>query len=437
MTNRYPLVTARGERIVFAYGLRTPFVRQATLFDGMTAIDLGQTLVTELLSRYEINPAVIDLLVFGQVIQMPQAPNIARELVLTSGLPVTTDAFTVSRACATSFQSVASVAERMVAGGSRIAIAGGADSSSMIPFTLSRKLASWLLHFNKSRTWQKKMSLLGKLRPSDFRPNPPAVREHTTNLRMGDTAEQMAKRYQITRQQQDYFAWHSHQKAAKSWAAGELREQVMATFSPVTNQLVVKDNTLRLAATLDDYAALKPAFDTRYGSVTAGTSTQLTDGAAAVVMMTESAASEQGITPLGYLRGYAFSASHVKQDMLLGPLYAVPKALASAGITMKDLQWFEMHEAFAAQVLSNALLFSNPELSRHYTEINETAGEIDQAIFNCQGGALAYGHPFAATGCRMITQALHGLKKKGGGLGIVSACAAGGLGAAMVLEVDA
>ncbi len=367
---------------------------------------------------------------------MPEAPNIAREIVLASGLGVQTDAYSVSRACATSFQAVANVAESLLAGTIQAGIAGGADSSSVLPIGVSKKLGRVLVDLSKAKSFSQKMKLFSQLRPRDLLPVPPAVAEYSTGLRMGDTAEQMAKSYGITRQQQDALAHRSHQRAARAWQEGRLADEVMTAFVPPWRKAFQQDNNVRTDSTLEDYTRLRPAFDRQHGTVTAANSTPLTDGAAAVVLMTESRAKELGAAPLGYLRSYAFTAIDVRQDMLLGPSYASPLALDRAGITLNDLTLIDMHEAFAAQTLANLKMFADERFAREVLNRPHALGEVNEEKFNVLGGSIAYGHPFAATGARMITQTLNELRRRGGGLGLVTACAAGGLGEAMVLEAE-
>ncbi|WP_158782532.1 acetyl-CoA C-acyltransferase FadI [Pantoea sp. BAV 3049] len=436
MRKALPLQTGQGDRIAITHGLRTPFARQATALHGIPALELGRMVVSELLARSEIPPEVIEQLVFGQVVQMPEAPNIAREIVLSSGLSVHTDAYSVSRACATSFQAVANVAESLLAGTIQAGMAGGADSSSVLPIGVSKTLGRVLVDLSKARTFSQKMKLFSQLRPRDLLPVPPAVAEYSTGLRMGDTAEQMAKSHGITREQQDALAHRSHQRAARAWEEGKLAGEVMTAFVPPWRNALEKDNNVREQSSLQDYAKLRPAFDRKHGTVTAANSTPLTDGAAAVVLMTESRAKELGIAPLGYLRSYAFTAINVWQDMLLGPSYASPLALDRAGITLYDLTLIDMHEAFAAQTLANMKMFADERFAREVLNRSHALGEINEEKFNVLGGSIAYGHPFAATGARMITQTLNELRRRGGGLGLVTACAAGGLGAAMVLEAE-
>lgn len=436
MSTALPLLTRQGDRIAITHGLRTPFARQATELHGVPAIELGRMVISELMARSELPAEAIEQLVFGQVVQMPEAPNIAREIVLGSGLGVHTDAYSVSRACATSFQAVANLAESLMAGTVQAGIAGGADSSSVLPIGVSKKLGRMLVDLNKAKTLSQKMKLFSQLRPRDLLPVPPAVAEYSTGLRMGDTAEQMAKSHGISRPQQDAFAHRSHQRAARAWESGKLNGEVMTAFVPPWRKAFEQDNNVRLQSSLEDYARLRPAFDRQHGTVTAANSTPLTDGAAAVVLMTESRARELGIVPLGYLRSYAFTAIDVWQDMLLGPSYASPLALDRAGITLNDLTLIDMHEAFAAQTLANLKMFADERFAREVLNRPHALGEVNEEKFNVLGGSIAYGHPFAATGARMITQTLNELRRRGGGLGLVTACAAGGLGAAMVLEAE-
>lgn len=430
------LETASGERIAVVAGLRTPFAKQATAFHGVPAVDLGKIVVNELIKKTEIDPSVIDQLVFGQVVQMPEAPNIAREIVLGTGMNVHTDAYSVSRACATSFQSTVNVAESILAGVVDVGIAGGADSSSVAPIGVSKKFARMLLDLSKTKTFGQKLSILKNLRVKDLLPVPPAVAEYSTGLSMGQTAEQMAKTHGISREDQDALAHRSHTLATQCWAEGKLANEVMAAHVEPYKSFIEKDNCIRENSELSAYAKLRPVFDRKHGSVTAANSTALTDGASAVLLMREGRAKELGYKPLGYIRSFGFAAIDVWQDMLMGPSYATPIALKRAGLELKDLDLIEMHEAFAAQALANVKMFASDKFAQDHLGRDKAIGEIDMDKFNVMGGSLAYGHPFAATGTRLITQVLNELNRRGGGVGLTTACAAGGLGAAMVLETE-
>ena len=436
MTKTKTIATPSGQRIAVVAGLRTPFAKQATAFHGVPAVDLGKMVVNELLKKNEVDPAIVDQCVFGQVVQMPEAPNIAREIVLGTGMNVHTDAYSVSRACATSFQSTVNVAESIMAGIIDVGVAGGADSSSVAPIGVSKKFARTLLDLSKTKTFGQKFNLLRQLRLKDILPVPPAVAEYSTGLSMGQTAEQMAKTHQISRADQDALAHRSHTLATESWAQGKLDGEVMSAHPEPYKTFIEKDNCIRENSELAAYAKLRPVFDRKHGSVTAANSTALTDGAAAILLMREDKAKELGYKPLGYIKSYAFAAIDVWEDMLMGPSFATPLALKRAGMELADLDLIEMHEAFAAQALANMKMFGSNKFAQTHLGRDKAIGEIDMTKFNVMGGSLAYGHPFAATGARLITQTLNELNRRGGGVGLTTACAAGGLGAAMIVETE-
>ena len=436
MSAKQTVTTRGGDRIAIVAGLRTPFAKMATYFHGVPAVDLGKMVVNEMLTRHNLDPKLVDQLVYGQVVQMPEAPNIAREIVLGTGMNVHTDAYSVSRACATSFQSTVNIAESMMAGTVEIGVAGGADSTSVSPIGVSKNLARALTDLQKTKTLGQKWGVIKKLGFKDLLPVPPAVAEYSTGLSMGQTAEQMAKTHQISREDQDALAHRSHSLAAQNWEAGNLDAEVMTAYAEPFKGALEKDNNVRFDSKLEGYAKLRPVFDRKHGSVTAANATPLTDGASAVLMMTESKAKELGYKPLGYIKSYAFAAIDVWEDMLMGPSYATPIALDRAGMSLNDVTLIEMHEAFAAQTLSNVKMFASDKFAQEKLGRSKATGEIDMDKFNQMGSSIAYGHPFAATGTRMITQMLNDLNRRGGGTGLLTACAAGGLGAAMIVETE-
>lgn len=428
---------AKQDRVAIVSGLRTPFAKQATHFRGINAIELGKMVVNELMVRSELDPKLIERVIFGQVVILPEAPNIAREIVLGTPMNVHTDAYSVSRACATSFQTVASLADSISLGDVSIGIAGGADSSSVVPIGVSRKLQLALVDLQKAKTVGQKLSIIKGLRFKDLLPVPPAIKEYSTGMTMGENAEQMARDRGITREEQDALAHRSHTLAAQAWEEGKLDDEVMTAYAePYTKAPLHRDNIVRFDSSLEGYAKLRPAFDRKYGTLTAANSTPLSDGASAVLMMKESQAKALGYEPLGYIKSYAFAAIEATHDMLMGPSYATPMALKKAKMQLKDLDLIDMHEAFAAQTISNIQAFGSTEFAKEKLGQRTKIGDIDMDKFNVLGGSLAYGHPFAATGTRMITQTLRELKRRGGGVGLTTACAAGGLGAAMILEVE-
>ncbi len=423
-------------RVAIVAGLRTPFAKQSTAYKSVSALDLGQLVVAELLARTGISPKTIQQVVYGQVLPSIAAPNIAREIVLATGMPRDIEAYSVSRACATSYQSTVNVAEAIMAGAIDCGLAGGADSSSDVPILVSKKLSSALLDASKAKTLPQRLRAFSKLSAKDLLPVPPAIVEFSTGLSMGESAEKMAKENGIPRDEQDRVAHESHVRAARAWAEGRFDGEVMTAYVPNGKGVVpfAKDNNVRESSDLASYAKLKPAFDRKYGSVTAANSSPLTDGASAVILMREDKAKAEGLTPLGFVRSYAFAALDPRGQLLMGPSYASPIALDRAGVTLSDLTLIDMHEAFAAQVLSNTRAFASKKWAEDHLGRSEAIGEIDPEKLNVTGGSISIGHPFAATGARQITQTLRELGRRGGGLGLVTACAAGGLGAAMVLE---
>ncbi len=424
------------ERVAIVAGVRTPFARQLTHFKSTNAIDMGKMVVSEMLTRSELDLSLVERVVFGQVLIHPEAPNIAREIVLGTGMDVRTDAYSVSRACATSFQSTVSIAESIMAGAIQVGVSGGADSSSVVPIGLSKKFSAMLLELSKAKFFSQKLKILSQLRPKDLAPVPPSVKEYSTGLTMGQNAEQMARDHNISRIEQDTLAHRSHTLAAEAWNSGKLDDEVMTAYVEPFKDSLSRDNTVRFDSKLDGYAKLRPAFDRQHGTITAANSTGLTDGAASLLLMSESRAKELGYEPLGYIKSYGFAAIDATKDMLMGPSYATPIALDKAGLKLSDLTLIDMHEAFAAQTLCNVKAFASKQFAKEKLNRNDAIGEIDMDKFNVLGGSLAYGHPFAATGARMITQVLRELKRRGGGLALTTACAAGGIGAAMILEVE-
>ena len=423
-----------GKRIAIVAGLRTPFTKQGTVFKDLPARDLGKMVVSELLQRTGLDSDNVEQVVYGQVIPTPTAPNIAREVVLGTGMSAEVDAYSVSRACATSYQSVANVAEAIATGGISCGLAGGAESASDVPITVSKRLATALVEANKAKNLPQRLAAFKRVRWRDIVPVPPALREPSSDYSMGEAAEKMAKENGITRQAQDEYAHRSHENASRAWAEGFFDDQVMRAYVPPDYDVTGKDNLVREQSDLTKYGTLQPVFDRRHGTVTAGNSSPLTDGASALVLMREDKAKATGYSSLGYIRSYAFAAIDPNWQMLMGPSFATPIALDRAGVTLKDIDIIDMHEAFAAQVLSNTQAFESKVFAEEKLNRSQPIGEIDWTKFNVSGGSISLGHPFAATGARQIMQALKELKRRNGELALCTACAAGGLGATMVLE---
>jgi len=429
------LIGLRGTtRAVVVKGLRTPFVKAGGVFNSLTSLDLGAAVVRELVERADIDPAEIDQIVFGQAIPTLLAPSIAREVGLASALPRATEAHTVSRACATSIQAFTDVASAMALGVSQVAVAGGTESMSDVPIFTSRPLSRALVKASRARTLPERVRAFAGLKPKDIVPVPPAIAEYSTGLTMGQSAEKMAKENHVSRTWQDEIALASHQRAAAAWKDGVFDAQVMhVPIPPSYTATGTTDDIVRHDSSLEALARLKPVFDKVHGSVTAGNSSPLTDGASALLVMREDRAKALGLQPLGALRAFAYAATDPGDQLLQGPAYAAPVALDRAGMTLKDIDLVEMHEAFAAQVASNLQAFASPEFAR---KIGRSAplGEVDPDRLNIHGGSIALGHPFGATEARIVMQALDALARRDKRTALCTVCAAGGLGAALVLE---
>ncbi len=424
---------SKGKRVAIVAGLRTPFAKQLTAYRAMSALDLGKLVTAELLSRVALDPHEVEQVVYGQVVPSVNAPNIAREIVLGTGMPKNIPAHSVSQACVTSMQATTAVAEAIAAGTITCGIAGGADSSSDVPITVSKRLADALIKASKAKTLQQRLAIFSDIRPKDLVPVPPSPKEPSTGLTMGQSAEKMAKENGITREAQDKFAHRSHANALKAWNEGKLDDEVMEVFAPPYKESIRRDNLVR-EGELAGYAKLRPAFDRKHGTITAASSSPLTDGASALLIMREDKAKALGYKVLGYIKSYAFAALDPNEQMLMGPAYATPLALDRAGVTLKDMDLVDMHEAFAAQVLSNTQAIESDTFAKEKLGRSEKIGTIDWDTFNPIGGSISFGHPFAATGGRQITQTLRELKRRNGKLALITACAQGGIGGAMVLE---
>jgi acetyl-CoA acyltransferase len=434
VTRREDLKGKHG-RVAIVDGCRTPFSKAGTVFRDMDVVDLAGAAAAELIERSAVDPAAIELSVFGVVVPALHAPNLGREVVFRTSLPMGVPGVTVNLACASSTRAITFVAEAMLAGECEVALAGGAESLTNVPIQFSRRAAHAFLELSKARTMGQRLAILSKLRPKDLAPVAPAIAEYTTGMSMGDSAEKMAKENDISRRSQDEIALLSHQRAAAATADGRLAAQIAPVFPPPRyDQTVAQDNGIRADSSLEALAKLKPVFDRRYGSLTAGNSSPLTDGGSAVLMMSEERAKALGYQPLGYLRAYAYAAVDPREQLLQGPAYAAPAALDAAGVKLGDVDLVEMHEAFAAQIMSNLKAFASPRFAREELGRSAPIGEVDLERLNVTGGSIAIGHPFGATGARVVMQLLYELRRRGQNLGLLTVCAAGGIGFAMVVE---
>lgn len=395
-------------RVAIVAGLRTPFARRGGGLGGLTALELGVACVRELLARSGL-AREIERVVFGQVVPSLHAPNVARELVLDAGLPPTVDAHSVSRACTTSYVATIELARAIAAGDIDCGVCGGTDSVSDVPIAVSKPLARALIANRRARSLGERVRAFAALGPADLRVEPPTLVERTTGLTMGEHAELMGAEASIDRAAQDAFAARSHARAAAAWRDGRLAGEVMAMPG------VERDELVRPGVTAASLGKLKPLFD---GTITAGNASPLSDGASAAILMRDDKARALGLRPLAWIRAAATTAVDPHRQLLGAPVTALPRALERAGVTMADLALLDLHEAFAAQVLAVA----------------QALGGVDWERANVLGGSIALGHPFAATGTRQLIQISNELGRRGGGVAAIAACAAGGLGAAIVIE---
>jgi acetyl-CoA acyltransferase len=415
-------------------GLRTPFAKANTVLKDARGVDLARHVARELLYRTELEGHLVDEVIWGQVVPSPLVPNVAREVSLLPQFPPSVPAYTLNRACASGAQAVQNAADQIAVGHADIILAGGVESLSDVPVLHSRRMSGILVEASKARSLGARLRVLSKVRPRDLIPVSPAVAEPSTGESMGQSAEKMAKENHISREAQDRTALMSHQRAAAAMADGRMTAEIAPWFGGAgMDEPVATDNGIRTDTSLEQLAALRPVFDRRYGTVTAGNSSPLTDGAACVLLMAEDRAHALGYQPLAFVRSYAVAAVDPGWQLLMGPALAVPRALARAGLSWGDIGVLEIHEAFAAQVLSNVQAWSSAEWASRLG-LPGPVGEVDWERTNLMGGSIAVGHPFGATGCRIITSLAHEMNRRDVQFGMLSICAQGGMGYAMILE---
>lgn len=424
------------KRVAIVAGVRSPFCRANGAFNDIEVDDLGAYVVRELIARSGIDPKQIDELIFGNVIEPPSSTNVARIIAVKSGLPVNMPAFTVNRNCASGLEAVVSGMNRILLGDSQIVIAGGAESMSSFPVTFSKKMRDFLVAFNRAKTWKQRLSILFSFRPSFFKPNTPTISDPLCDLSMGQTAENIIREFRIPRVEQDQFAMMSQNRAMNATTNGRLAEEIVPVpIPPKYNKVQQVDDGPRANQTLEALTKLKPVFDKANGTVTAGNASQVTDGAVALLLMSEDKAKELGYTPLGYIQEYA-SAGVAPSRMGLGPAFAISKILKKSGLKLSDFDLIEINEAFAGQVLAARKALASDEFAKKELGLDSAVGEIDLEKLNVNGGAVALGHPLGASGARLILTLLLELKKRNKRLGLASLCIGGGQGEAAILSTD-
>ncbi len=422
-------------RVALVASCRTPFAKSGEVFKDLSALDLAKVAVQGLIERSEIDPKLVGTLVMGQVVPSIKAPNLGRETGLGAGLPKNVPAHTINRACASSNQAIADVASAILMGHIDVGIAGGAESLSSVPILHSKGMANALVAASKARSLGGRLGAFSRVRFKDFIPDAPAIAEPSTGLSMGQSAEQMAKDNGISRAEQDQIAFNSHQNAAKAREDGRLGREIEPVHVPPKYAVTASsDGLIRADTTMEALGKLKPVFDRRFGSVTAGNSSPLTDGAAAVLLMSEDRAKSLGYVPLAYIKSWAVAAVDPAWQLLMGPALAIPLALDRASLTLGDMDLIEMHEAFGAQVASNIQALESETFARERLGRSSRVGVVDRARLNVCGSSLAIGHPFGATGARITGTLGHEMTRRNAKFGLISVCAQGGMGFAMVLE---
>ncbi|MEW6731450.1 MAG: acetyl-CoA C-acyltransferase [Acidobacteriota bacterium] len=421
-------------RVAIIAGCRTPFMKASGAFQHMTALDLGKACVRELVNRTDINVKEIGEIVYGTAIGKPSTPNIAREIGLTIGIPKSVPAHTVQMACATGVRAIASAAASVALGHAHIAIAGGAESLSDTPIMVSEPFRRIVMEANGKKTQEEKMYTMMQVKLQDMLPVPISISEPYTGLTMGEHCELMNREWGVTREEQDDYAYRSHLLASRALADGRLKAEIATVFPATDYKAVSEDDIIRRDPDRAKIASLKPAFDKQFGTITPANSSPLTDGASAVLLMSEERARALGYRPLGYIKTYAFAGLDPDAGLLLGPAYATAKALAQAQLSLKEMDLVDMHEAFAGQVLCNLRAFASRKFAEERLDRSEAIGEVDMERFNVCGGSISVGHPFGATGARILTTLANEMNRRNSQYGLLTVCAGGALGATLIVE---
>lgn len=421
------------DRVVVVSGVRTPFVRARSVFKKMPPSALGGAALRETVARAGVDPKLIEEVYFGIVSAPAEGTNVSREALFDSGLPSQISATTVNRYCASAAEAIGAIAAKISAGHIDMGLAGGVESISSIRAIFSQEATDFFQDFARAKTAGQKLSMLSKFKPGLLAPHAPGIKEPTTGLTMGQSADLMAREFKVAREEQDKYAVDSHLKAHNAWERGFYRSHVMAVGTP-DGKVIDRDTDVRADTSVEKLATLKPVFY-KDGTITAGNASPLTDGASAVLLTRESRARELGLPILGAIRSYAVASVDIqKEPLLIGPAFAIPQALKKAGISWNDLDIIEMHEAFAAQVLATIRAIESKEWAKEKLGMDRAIGEVDRSRLNVNGGSIPLGHPFGATGGRMVLQTLHELRNRKKNLGLISICAAGGMGQVLVVE---
>ena len=420
---------------VIVGGIRTPFVKAGDAFNSVEAPELGRLAVREVLDRFNVSADIVDEVICGNVASPANAANVARVIALRAGIPKDKIAHTVSRNCASGMESVTQALDKVTAGQADCVVAVGVDSMSNIPVMWKKSMAEKLFRLSKAKSAFAKLKGLASFKPADLAPQigiKMGLTDPVVNMMMGDTADKLAREYHISREEQDEFALRSHQRAAAALAEGRLASETMPVFPPPKSTPVTQDIGPRDNQSLTALAKLRPFFDRKWGTVTVGNACQVTDGAAALIVMNADKARDLGLEPIAKIRSYAYAGCDPER-MGLGPVYSSARALKRAGLSAGDMQLVEINEAFAAQVIACLHGFKTPPAGCPHADEN-VLGEISPDILNVNGGAIALGHPVGATGTRIILTLIHELGRRDANLGLATLCIGGGQGGAVVVE---
>jgi len=429
---RKSILDRTGKNIVLVDGVRTPFLMSGTDYSRLMPHDLARHALLGIAKKTGIPKELVDYIIYGTVIQEVKTSNIGREAALAAGYSNKTPAHTVTMACISANAAMTTGIGLISAGVYDIIVAGGVEFMSDVPIRLNRKMRSLMLKANKAKTLPQRLQLLLSIRPSHFIPELPAVAEFSSGETMGHSADRLAASFGASRQEQDEYALRSHVLAKQAQEKGYLSDMLPIKVSGV-DKTVDKDNGIRVS-TPEQLAKLKPAFIKPHGTITAANASFLTDGASAALIMTEAKAKQLGLKPKAYLRDFIYVSQDPIDQLLLGPAYATPLVLAKAGLSLKDIDVWEVHEAFAGQIIANMKAMDSDWFAQNYMNRKDKVGVPELSKFNNWGGSLSIGHPFAATGVRLCMHTAHRLVREDGQFGLVAACAAGGQGVAMILE---
>ena len=426
------------QRLAIIDGLRTPIGRAGGQFKSLQADELGTLLIKELLARSPLDVAEFTDVFLGNVAQPSHAANIARVIGLRAGIPQDVPAATVHRNCASGMEAISTAAMATAAGRSSVCLVGGVESMSNIPLLFNKKMTAFFERLSRARTMSARLSVIASFRLSFLKPIIGVMQGLTdpvSNLIMGLTAENLAREFQITREEQDAYALNSHQKATTAKVAGHFDAEIHPIqLPPEFSTLISDDECIRADQSLAALEKLRPYFDRKNGTVTVGNACPINDGACGLIVMSEAEAKKRKLKPLGFIRDFAYAGLEPER-MGLGPVYAAARLLAQTGTTMADFDLVEINEAFAAQVISCERAFASDEFAKTYLGRDKALGEIDPKTLNINGGAIALGHPVGMTGARLILTMLHNLRRLNKSTGLASLCIGGGQGGAFMVEV--